>query len=118
MLCAITLTKVREQVRFHTRKKRGLDQEVPIAPPAHQSSVGFQPADDAPNPAEMAEFADSFEKLLGSLEEEERQIVDLKLQECTHDEIAEQLGISERTVRRVFKRIQSKLSRALEGQEG
>ncbi|MBI1831908.1 MAG: sigma-70 family RNA polymerase sigma factor [Planctomycetes bacterium] len=116
LLCAITLTKVREQVRFHTRKKRGLDQEVPIAPPAGESGAGFQPADKNPDPAELAEFADSFEKLLGSLEEEERQIVDLKLQECTHDEIAAQLGISERTVRRIFKRIQSKLGRVLEGE--
>src|SRR5688572_16473353 len=30
LLCAITLTKVREQARFHSRKKRGMDQEVPI----------------------------------------------------------------------------------------
>src|SRR4051794_1021719 len=28
LLCAITLTKVREQTRFHLRQKRGLCQEV------------------------------------------------------------------------------------------
>src|SRR4051812_47370036 len=27
LLCAITLTKVREQTRFHLRQKRGLDRE-------------------------------------------------------------------------------------------
>src|SRR5580698_8990549 len=28
LLCAITLTKVREQARFHLRKRRGVDREV------------------------------------------------------------------------------------------
>ena len=30
LLCAITLTKVREQARFHLRQKRGVDQEVAL----------------------------------------------------------------------------------------
>src|SRR5258708_3491121 len=28
LLCAITLTKIREQTRFHLRQRRGLDQEM------------------------------------------------------------------------------------------
>jgi RNA polymerase sigma-70 factor, ECF subfamily len=73
--------------------------------------VGFQPIASGPSPEEQAEFAEQFQVLLESLEEEERQIIDLKLQECTQDEIAERLGISERTVRRILKRVQSKLAR-------
>jgi RNA polymerase sigma factor (sigma-70 family) len=111
LLCAITLTKIREQARFHGRKKRGLDQEVPMTPAADQSGVGFQPVAAGPSPDEQAEFAEQFQMLLESLEEEERQIIDLKLQECTQDEIAARLGISERTVRRILKRVQSKLAR-------
>ena len=45
----------------------------------------------------------------------ERQVVVLKLEECTNEEIAERLGSSERTVRRILKRVQSQLTRALEG---
>lgn len=110
LLCAITLTKVREQARFHGRKKRGMNQEVHANP--DESSAGFQPVAPGPSPEEQVEFAEQFEALLGGLDEEERQIVDLKLQECTHDQIAEQLGISERTVRRIVKRVQSKLADA------
>src|SRR5262245_24550343 len=34
LLTAITLTKAREQIRFHRRQKRSIDQGVPLAAPA------------------------------------------------------------------------------------
>lgn len=114
LLCAITLTKVREQSRFHLRQKRGLDQEQPLAAVGDQSAAGFDVVDPRPTPAEAAAFADGFEQLLASLDEEERRIVDLKLQELTNDEVAERLGYSERTVRRILKRLQGRLMRAAE----
>jgi RNA polymerase sigma factor (sigma-70 family) len=114
VLCAITLTKVREQARFHRRQKRGLDLEQPLAA-ASDSRPGIDPVDPNPSPADAAEFADQFAQLLGSLDEEERRIVELKLEDRTNDEVAEILGSSERTVRRVLKRLQSRLERAFEG---
>jgi RNA polymerase sigma factor (sigma-70 family) len=115
LLCAITLTKVREQTRFHLRKKRGLDQEVRLAPPSGESSAaGFDAVDPHPNPAEAVEFADFLQQTLASLDPEERQVVDLKLQELTNEEVADRLGSSERTVRRILKRVQARLTRALE----
>jgi RNA polymerase sigma-70 factor (ECF subfamily) len=115
LLCAITLTKVREQTRFHLRQKRGLDREV------HQAEMSstdgrrlFDRADNEPTPAEAAEFADQFTQLVAGLDEEERQLVDLKLQQFTNDEIAVQMGCSERTVRRILKRVQSALARQYE----
>lgn len=111
LLCAITLTKVREQTRFHLRKKRGLDQEAAPLPTSADSGFSFSPADPDPTPAELAEFTDQFQKLIAGLDEEERQVVDLKLQDCTNDEVAERMGCSERTVRRILKRAQAQLSR-------
>ena len=113
LLCAITLKKVREQTRFHLRQKRGLDRETDRHP-ASSGGPTFDAADGAPTPAEAAEFADQFERLLGSLDEEERKVVDLKLQEFTNDQVAERLGCAERTVRRVLKRVQSVLARSFE----
>jgi RNA polymerase sigma-70 factor (ECF subfamily) len=118
LLCAITLTKIREQTRYHLRQKRGLAQEQHAAPADDSSAAGFDLAAPGPSPAEAAEFADQFEQLLGSLDEEERQILDLKLQDCTHEEVAQRLGCSERTVRRVVKRLQSRLSRTFDVAEG
>jgi len=112
LLCAITLTKVREQTRYHLRGKRGLDREVHGA--GHVSgepSMFFDQAAAEPSPAEAAEFTDQFTQLIASLDEEGRQLVDLKLQQFTNEEIAVRLGCSERTVRRILKRVQESLAR-------
>jgi RNA polymerase sigma factor (sigma-70 family) len=115
LLCAITLNKVRELERFHRRHKRGLDQEVQAAWAEGDSAPGESPpAAAGSSPDEVAAFADQFEQLIASLDDEERQVVDLKLQDCTNDEVADSLGCSERTVRRVLKRVQTRLARVFE----
>ena len=110
LLCAITLTKVREQARFQLRQKRGLTREEEPAVRDDQNTAGLQPVAAAPTPAEAAEFADQFEQLFASLDAEEQQVLLLKLQDLTHDEVAAEMGSSERTVRRILKRIQSRLT--------
>jgi RNA polymerase sigma factor (sigma-70 family) len=115
LLCAITLTKIREQARFHLRQKRGLDQEIALQA-GPDASADFPLAAPGPTPAEATEFADQFEQLLAGMDDEERAIVDLKLQDCRHEEVADKLGCSERTVRRVLKRVQARLARAFEAE--
>lgn len=116
LLVAITLTKVREKTRFHMRDKRGVQRETPIAGGEEASAVMPLPS-GGPAPDEMAEFSDLLDTTLAGLDEEERQVVELKLQDCTHDEVAERIGISERTVRRILKKVQSRLERMLTGGE-
>jgi RNA polymerase sigma factor (sigma-70 family) len=113
LLCAITLAKVYEQTRFHRRHRRDYGQEVvvPLASP-EASKGGFEPVDPQPSPAEAAAFADQFQQLMTSLDDEERQLVDLKLQQCTNLEVAARLGCSERTVHRILKRVQARLEHA------
>jgi RNA polymerase sigma factor (sigma-70 family) len=113
LLCAITLTKVREKARFHRRRKRDLGQEVPLDLDSSQGSAAHrEPVAAGPSPAEAAEFADQLQQLMASLDDEERQLVDLKLQQYTNDEAAAHLGCSERTVRRLLKQVRSRLERA------
>ncbi len=114
LLCAITLTKVRNQTRFHLRQRRSLAREVSDELPDGESGPGLAPQTPGPSPAEAAAFADQFQQVLASLEEEERQVVELKLQEYTNEEVAEQLHCSERTVRRIVKRAQERFARAFE----
>jgi RNA polymerase sigma factor (sigma-70 family) len=119
LLCAITLNKMREQARFHARQKRGMNQEhhaLP-APGEEEQKLEAHLAGTDPTPAEAAEFADFFEQLLASLDEEERQIVGLALQDHTQVEIAARLGMSERTLRRAFKRLKTRLARLLAREE-
>ncbi len=111
LLCAITLAKVREKVRFHGREKRKLDREQYID---DSRAIGNPIAASEPTPAEAAEFADQMQRLFHGMDDEERQVVTLKLERYTHPEIADRMGCSERTVRRIVKRVQEHLKRVLE----
>jgi RNA polymerase sigma factor (sigma-70 family) len=109
LLTVITMAKVREQTRFHLRQRRSLKGEAHL-----DSSVDGRPAhtpasDELP-PEAAAEFSEQFQLLIRSLDSEEQQVVDLKLQQFTNDEVAERLGCSERTVRRLVKKIQAQLT--------
>ena len=115
LLCAIALTKINEQARFHLRQKRSLRDE------RHLDSVNAagerklpEAAGSQPTPDETAEVADVFDKLVSAFDEEERRIIELKLQDFTSNEIAERLQCSERTIRRFMKRVQERLSQMLE----
>src|SRR5947209_1216303 len=64
LLCAITLTKLRELTRYHLRGKRDLRQEAAAEGLAGDDSSGGQAARDTrPTPAEAAAFADQFQVL-------------------------------------------------------
>jgi RNA polymerase sigma-70 factor (ECF subfamily) len=115
LLCAITLKKLYQKARANRRLKRSFDKEVhPQTDASDISGAGFDPVDRQPLPDEEAAFADQFEQLIASLDAEEQQVVELKLQGCTNEEAAERMGSSERTVRRIVKRIQRQLERGFE----
>ena len=112
LLCAITLTKVREQARFHSRQKRSLAHEVQVDPGGSGgSAAGFDAIAGGVSPPSAAAFAEQFQRIMASLDSEEQRVVDLKLQDFTNEDVAEQLQCSERTVRRIVKRLQSAMAR-------
>ncbi len=115
LLCAITLAKLRKHIRFHLRQKRGLNRELHIDTLSSSGKANLPPlAARGVGPEAAAVFSDEFRSLLGGLDEEERTLIVYKLQRFTNDEIAEKMGCSERTVRRIVKRVQSRLQRTLE----
>jgi len=116
LLCAITLTKVREKARFHMRKKRSLDREVRASGGDDDDRGGGMfdmPGGDL-TPSIQIEFADTFEHLISQLDDEERIVVDMKLQQKSNAETAEKLGSSERTVRRLLAKLMTKFEAALD----
>jgi RNA polymerase sigma-70 factor (ECF subfamily) len=118
LLCVITLAKVRAQARFHQRAKRSIENEQRLdAAPEESRAPGFQPAQRGPAPDEAAAFADQLDNLLARLDDEERQVVQLKLEDRTNDEIAHSMQCSERTVRRILNRVRSRLRTMLSEQD-
>jgi len=114
LLCAIALTKIREQTRFHLRQKRSLRDERHLDSVAADGERKMpESADSGPTPDAIAEVADTFDKLLAGFDEEERRIIELKLQDYTQEEIAERMQCSDRTIRRFLKRVQDRLSNML-----
>lgn len=115
LMSAITLAKVRQLARFHSREKRSIHRESP-ASIGTRSNPGIeqQIATGEPTPEDVAEFAEQLEQLLSEMDEEEKQLVQFKLENYTNLEIAEKMACSERTVRRILMRVRSRLTRALE----
>lgn len=115
LLCAITLTKVRQHTRFHLRKRRGMDREVSVEAGSTDDSraVVDGVAASGPTPTEAVEFADQMQHLCDALEDDERQLVMLRLEGLDGPTIAERLACSERTVRRLQQRIRSRWEKEL-----
>lgn len=109
LLCTITLNKVREKKRFHLRKRRTLRAEEGI-------NELIEVAGREPTPADEVAFNDELQEIMTSFDDMESSVVEMRLQKYTNDEIAERLECSERTVRRMMKRIQSKLQPMLESE--
>ena len=111
LMCAITLTKARRAVRDHGRQKRGMAAERYLdAAETDSDRRPFDLAGDEPTPLEAAMFSDQLDHLLAGLNPQEGQVLDLRLQNLTHEEIAERLGCSERTVRRVTQQLRARWS--------
>ena len=114
LLCAITLTKVREKERFHRRQKRHMNweqEEATDRDDAHAVIDDLVASD--PTPEEAAMFAEELERLLAGFDKDKQAVVELKLQQFTNAEIAERLGCSVHTVRRILKHVQKRLQTIL-----
>jgi FixJ family two-component response regulator len=53
-------------------------------------------------------MADQLQTLLGQLGDEECQVLELKMNDRSNEQIADILGCSERTVRRIVNKVQSR----------
>lgn len=105
LLTTITLNKIRQKVRHFAAQKRGGDSDRYFETMADLSS-------DQPTPDELAALQE-IEDLLKGFDVEQQQVVDLKLQNHTNLEIARRMQCSERTVRRMIKRVEKTLEKLI-----
>ena len=105
LLVTITLTKVREQARRHTSAKRNMNAEDRSDDQAWLSKAVAA----EPGPAEAAALLDQIEQLLKGLPEAYCEMLTLRLEGNSRNEIAEKLGVSRQTVYRVLNLMQRRL---------
>lgn len=112
LLVAITLNKLRRQVERNTAGKRAMSHEQHFDA---DGSVSLQPEAVAgdPTPEEALSVVEEVEKLMEGLTPIQCQMLELRLQGHTVDEIAEQVNRSERGVRRLLDKIKEKLQQRL-----
>lgn len=116
LLTLITLRKCADRVRYHRAERRDVAREVS----APQEAEGPEPWENAldrdPTPDEALMLAETVEQVLSSLSVDERPIIELSLQGYSTQEISQQLGRAERSVRRLRERVRKQLEQlGLEG---
>jgi len=108
LLTLITIRKCADRARYYATASRNLHREVEGA---DRVGLCIQPPGREPTPDEAIVLAETVEKLLGCLQGKERTIVELSLQGYSTQEISQQTGRAERSVRRVREHVRRELER-------
>lgn len=110
LLTMITVRKCADRARFHQAERRDLRREAQPAPadlaPGWPEAIGREPTPD-----QAAALAETVEGLLSRLDREERTIIEMSLQGFSTQEISDQTGRAERSVRRLRERVRKYLER-------
>lgn len=110
LLLTITLNKARLQARYHGRIRRGANREQSLADDPTSAGGSFETA------LEQIDFSDFLESILKHLSDEQQEIFQRTLDGQTQNEIAEAVGCSERTVRRMQVAIREQLQSILQSE--
>ncbi len=109
MLTLITLRKCSDRARYYRAECRDAAREV--QPAGEAPAPWLDAAGREPTPDEAAVLAETVEGLMRGLDADERPIIELSLQGYSTQEISEQLGRAERSVRRLRERVRKRLER-------
>jgi RNA polymerase sigma-70 factor (ECF subfamily) len=107
LISAIAVKKLLKQAEHHSADKRSVKREAPPGPPAEDDWLAKSVMGREPDPAQAAAVADELESRLSGLDPLARRIVNLRLQNHSHEEIAAEVQRSERTVRRILAHLQT-----------
>lgn len=106
LLVRITLRKCGRRVEVLRAQRRDIRREVAPAPNQDDSVRSWEAIAREPTPDEVMMLTETVEELMRRLDDPaHQQILTLKLQGCSTQEISEQAGCSERTVQRVLRHI-------------
>lgn len=105
LLAAMTYRKANMAARFHLQQRRDVRRETPLIE-SSSTDAGPIVADVAPGPDDVASLFDFLENVLSQLQSYQRDVLTLRLEGHTVEEIAERIGRSQSTVFRVLARVQ------------
>lgn len=102
LLLGISFNKLQSQVEHHTAGKRSFRKEAGAAAAEPRDDAAHSPADSEPTPQELLAVSEELERLIASLPDRHRDILDRRLNGESIPDIAAAVGRSERSIRRVL----------------
>ncbi len=111
LLVRITVHKTLRQAEFHQAGKRDIGAETAQEEETPSGNRLTPVLAREPTPEEAVEFLDQLEHFLNQLSPQERQILELRMQGFSTEEIAQRLGTYDRKVRRFLERIRGQAER-------
>src|SRR5262249_18828209 len=115
LLTCITLRKCADRVRYYRAECRDISREAAAPASEEAPDLWREAVSREPTPEQAAVLAETVEQVLTGLDADERYIIELSLQGYTTQEISEQLGRAERSVRRLRERVRKQLERLQAG---
>jgi RNA polymerase sigma-70 factor (ECF subfamily) len=109
LLTRITLRKCADRVRYYRAERRDVAREAAASARVEGPEPWRDAAGSEPTPEQAAVLAETVELVLGGLDPDERAIIEMSLQGYSTQEISQQLGRAERSVRRLRERIRLQL---------
>lgn len=106
LLAAMTYRKANMAARFHLQQRWDVRREMPLIE-ADTAQAGPVVADVAPGPDDVATLFDFWENVLAQLQSYQRDVVALRLEGDSVEEIAQRIQRSQSTVFRVLARVQN-----------
>lgn len=108
LLVVMSLNKLRRRVAHHRAAKRGMDAEQSRGHHDNDETLTcFEVAATEPLPDAAAAVMDEFERLTSDFAPHQLEILQLRMHGYQMEEIAEKVGRSERTVRRLLDKTRS-----------
>lgn len=108
-LATVAGNKVSDECRRNLKaQKRNVNRERSLH--GTTDSCRIEPTDRSPTPSEVAIAAEQFEQLTSGQPSHYRRMVELRAEGATYEEVAQELGVSERNVRRIFRRLEQRVN--------
>lgn len=109
LLVVITLNKLRRKVDYHSAAKRGITRETAVDGDG-EDRPRFEATDGGPSPEAELELSEELNLLTAGFSDVQRRMVELRLQGYQMQEIADDAGTSERTIRRTMENLRQRMS--------
>lgn len=111
LLVTIALNKLRHRVRYLNADRRDIRRELRAE--ADFDGVLAAQLSESPGISEAAEFAELVREIFEFLPEQERTLLQLRMEGYGQQEIADRLNVTDRTIRRMWDRIRDRLTKLL-----